>query len=251
MNDISFFKSFHFNIFRFDKYHLTDHSKTPVPRHYFGCLIHGTAKIKAAKTEINLKPGEIIYIPKDLKYQSQWFGEDGKEVVFYSIGFEFSPVNKFFVLQKIKCSAKTRELFQDLCKEIPFTDKSIGKLYYFFSEVADTMKQAPKPLKHPQIESALNYMTEHSNAKIPQIADHLGVSESGIYLLFKKVLGKTPNEIRLEILCEKAISLLSTTNKSVQEISDMLEFSSTAYFRKVLKDHTGKTPLVIRKEAAF
>ena len=102
MNNTAFFKSFHFNIFRFEKYHLTDHTKIPVPRHYFGCLIKGTAKIRSAKTEIHLNPGEIIYIPKDLKYQSQWFAEDDKEVVFYSMGFEFSPINKLFVLQKIK-----------------------------------------------------------------------------------------------------------------------------------------------------
>ncbi|MBE6762725.1 MAG: AraC family transcriptional regulator, partial [Ruminococcaceae bacterium] len=64
-------------------------------------------------------------------------------------------------------------------------------------------------------------------------------------------LDKTPNQFRNEILCEKAISLLTTTNKSVQEISDTLNFSSTSYFRKILKAHTGKTPLEIRKKSDF
>jgi AraC-like DNA-binding protein len=83
------------------------------------------------------------------------------------------------------------------------------------------------------------------------VADHCGISESGLYALFKKQLGKTPNDIRAEALCQKAIGLLTTTNKSVQEISDMVGFSSTSYFRKVLRKYTGKTPLGIRKDAAF
>jgi transcriptional regulator GlxA family with amidase domain len=45
--------------------------------------------------------------------------------------------------------------------------------------------------------------------------------------------------------------MLTTTNKSVQEISDILGFSSTSYFRKILKLYTDKTPLKIRKEAVF
>jgi AraC-like DNA-binding protein len=83
------------------------------------------------------------------------------------------------------------------------------------------------------------------------VAAYCHVSTSGLYSIFKKQLGKTPNELHAEILCEKAVSLLSTTDKSVQEISDTLGFSSTSYFRKILKKHTGKAPLEIRKEAAF
>ena len=45
-------------------------------------------------------------------------------------------------------------------------------------------------------------------------------------------------------------NLLTTTDASVQEISDRLGFSSGSYFRKVLRSYTGKTPGQIRKHAA-
>jgi len=249
LNDINFSKSFSFNIFKFEKFHLTDNSKIPVDKHYFGCIIKGFAKIISEKEKIEIKPNEIFYIPKGLKYQSQWFSDDNGQIEFYSFGFELSPINKSFILQKINCSQKAKNLFDELCLEIPITDKGIGKLYYFFGEISHNMKQAKKATVNPIIEKATEYMTEHNNFKISDIAKYCNVSTSGIYSLFKKHLNKTPNDVRLEILCENAVLLLTTTDKSVQEISENLGFSSTSYFRKILYKHTGKTPREIRKSS--
>lgn len=248
MKEADFYKSFRFNIFNFSNYHLTDNTKIPTRYHYFGYLIKGKAKIKAGSKELLLSPNEIFYIPKGLKYQSEWFGE---EIKFYSFGFEISPINKFFALQKISCSDKAKAIFNELCKEIPITEKGIGKLYYFFGEVCDDMQQTKNGHSNPTVEKATEYMTCNLNFKISDIAKYCNVSESGIYSLFKRNLNKTPNDIKNQILCEKAVSLLTTTNKSVQEISDSLGFSSTSYFRKILKSYTGKTPLEIRKESTF
>lgn len=198
-----------------------------------------------------MKPNEIFYIPKGLRYQSQWFGEDGDAVAFFSFGFYISPIEKSFALQKIRPSAKAMELFTQLCREIPFTGKGIGTLYYFFEKVSESMQVVQMPYTHPTIEKAIEYINENPNRKISEIAALCNVSESGLYLLFKNHLHKTPNDIRLDILTEKAVVLLSTTNQSVQEISDSLGFSSTSYFRKILQARTGKSPLEIRKESVF
>lgn len=251
MTDTKFSKSFHFNVLRFNKYHFTDHSTTPCPMHYFGCILKGTAEIKSKREKLILQPNEIFYIPKGLKYQSQWFSQDNGQIEFYSFGFEYSPINKPFILQKLVCSDTSRQLFDELCKEIPITNKSYGKLYSFFGVVSYDMKQDKYIAPNPIVEKATQYMTENFNSKISDVANHCGMSESGIYSLFKRELNKTPNDVRLEIMCDKAISLLSTTNISVQEISDSLGFSSTSYFRKILRNHTGKTPLEIRKESVF
>jgi transcriptional regulator GlxA family with amidase domain len=45
------------------------------------------------------------------------------------------------------------------------------------------------------------------------------------------------------------VELLLTTNKKIEEISEMTGFSSGSYFRKVLKKHLGYTPREIRKLA--
>lgn len=251
LKDTEFYNKFYFNIFKFNRYHFTDNSKTPIANHYFGCLIKGTVKIKTQAEELLLKPNEIFYIPKGLTYQSYWFGENGEEIQFYSFGFEFSPINKPFVLQKVNCSDNAQKLFNEICDNARKNKKSIGKLYSFFEEVSDSMRIAEKSHVNPILQCAIEYMQNNPNLKISDISKYCHISEPGIYSLFKKHLNKTPNELRNEILCKKAVSLLTTTNKSVQEISDDLNFSSTSYFRKILKAYTNKTPLQIRKETEF
>ena len=249
MNEANFCNGFLFNIFRFNHYHFTDLSKKPVPRHYFGCLVKGSAIISSHNRELSIHAGDVFYIPRGLHYQSRWFGDDQDDIEFYSFGFDIAPTKESFVLQKIVCTQKARALFEELCSEIPFTEKGIGKLYRFFGEVADGMEKEDN--RNPIVEKAIQYIFENPNERISTVASHCNISESGIYALFKKQLSKTPNELRAEALCEKAIGLLTTTNKSVQEISDTVGFSSTSYFRKVLRKQTGKTPLEIRKESAF
>ena len=251
MNNIDFFNEFSFNVYKFDKYHFTDNSKTPLPYHYFVSLIQGSGKIRYKNKEILLSPGEILYFPKGLKYQSHWFGNENDEVAFYSFGFKKIPVLDSFVLQKINCTQKAKDVFNELCEEVPITPKAVGKLYYFFGEVSDNMIKSERSFTNHTVEKAVEVITENPDIKISELAKLCSVSESGIYILFKKFLKKTPNEVRLEIICDKAVSLLTTTNETVQTISDILGFSSTSYFRKILKKYTNKTPLEIRKDAIF
>lgn len=247
MNSAIFCNGFQFNIYKFSNYHFTDASKSPVPRHYFGCLIKGRAVIRSGQQELHLHPNEIFYIPKGLCYQSRWYGDHENKIEFYSFGYDIAPTKNTYVLQKVSCSPEAQALFAQLCEEIPFTEKGIGKLYRFFGEVSEQMEQAENPGVNPIVEKATLYIFRNPHARIAQVAAYCNISESCIYLLFKKHIGKTPNEVRLDALCQQAITLLSTTNLPVQEISDTVGFSSTSYFRKVLRKQTGKTPGEIRR----
>ena len=82
-----------------------------------------------------------------------------------------------------------------------------------------------------------------------ELARHCNMSESGIYAFFKKHMQDTPIGVKNRIKARRAVTMLETTNLSVEEISESLGFSSSAYFRKKIKEITGKTPQKIRKEA--
>ncbi|MBQ1211258.1 MAG: helix-turn-helix domain-containing protein [Clostridia bacterium] len=84
---------------------------------------------------------------------------------------------------------------------------------------------------------------------VGEVAAYCGVSESGLYALFKSTLNETPNRVRRQILCERAKELLSTTDLTVEQISSQLSFSSSSYFRKVFYEHIGKTPREVYREA--
>lgn len=207
--------------------------------------------IRSKHQELHLAPGDIFYIPKGLKYVSQWFRGEDPEIEFYSFGFSIAPTKNTYILQKIPRSGEIDAQFSQLCRQFPFTDKAIGILYRFFSVAAEHMLQADKSYSNPLIEKATAYIRSNPNASIAQVAASCNTSESNLYNAFKRHVGRTPNEVRLQALCREAVTLLSTTNRAVQDISNALGFSSSSYFRKILRKHTGKTPLQIRKEAAF
>jgi len=130
------------------------------------------------------------------------------------------------------------------------TSDILGAFYSALSRALDFMEEGGANRKKQVLERAKNYMRRNPNCRISEIAKHCLVSESVLYEIFKSEEGETPNTLRQKILCEKAVELLSTTDRPVQEISEVLGFSSASYFRKQMHKYVGKTPREIRKTAA-
>ena len=99
-----------------------------------------------------------------------------------------------------------------------------------------------------RLNRAESFMRSQQDFLIPDVARHCGVSESGLYAIFRAEKGCTPLAAKHRIQVEKARNLLITTDMSVENISDALGFSSTPYFRKVFEKETGKRPRDVRKE---
>ena len=95
------------------------------------------------------------------------------------------------------------------------------------------------------------FIYDHPESRASEIARNCGISESTLYSVCKSASGQTPLEIKQQILLDKARLLLTTTDKIVQEISDILGFSSTSNFRKALRKQCDMTPKEIRKNAAI
>jgi AraC-like DNA-binding protein len=99
------------------------------------------------------------------------------------------------------------------------------------------------------LDRATSLLREDPEISIGELSRLCSVSESTLYGLFKRYLGKTPNCMRNSIRCEKARLLLETTDMPVEEISRVLGFSSSSYFRKIFFEHTHSTPRDVRKNA--
>lgn len=94
------------------------------------------------------------------------------------------------------------------------------------------------------------YVREHvyEPIKVSDIADHLGNNSSYLCRIFKKDTGKTLSDYINEVKLEEAKRLLSSTKKSVVEISAMLGYSSQAYFTTLFKKKTDMTPVEFREK---
>ncbi len=249
MNNTQFLEIFYFRRYRRHKYYFTDHFKTNgSPGHFIARMIRGSAKLKTRNKTVTVSEGDIFYIPNGLKYQSFWYGDAENEILFDSFRFLNFPVldSYNYSLQVIHCSDSAKELLLSLSGEMSVNCTTVGKLYLFLGEVLGGMEQRAKHY-NDIADIALDYMHSNTDFRISDVADHCKVSESTLYGVFKKAYNTTPIEKKQEIFCRRATELLITTNLSVEEISEQLNFSSSSYFRKIFKKHTGKTPLQVRK----
>lgn len=251
MNNKKFFESFKFRIFSFDKGRHTDNvSSNGLMSNYLVFLVKGSARLVSKRGNVVLNENEFCYIPKDWPYHSYWYTNEDSELLWYSIGFDYLPMSDEgnFVLQKFDADESARAIFFEMIENLGVCMENVGRLYLFLSKVCNQMKKDGMA-NDVTIETALKYMQSNTNAKMSDVAESCGISEATLYTLFKKRFKETPNEIRQKILCEKAEELLVTTSLSVEEISDRLGFSSSSYFRKILKKHLKETPTSIRKHS--
>ena len=249
MTDAEFSKSFQFNLVRYHQTRVTDRTIDPLDTHFVGYLVSGTAEIRTRKGRLCLQAGDVFYMPKGLLYQSYWYPENDGEARFYSFGFAYFPTERSFALQKLTCDQTARERLDELCRCVPQRERGAGALYRFLEQVLPTMTVAHPEKRHRTVEKAIDRMRRHPHDTVRDVAEYCGISESGLYALFKSTLNETPNRVRRQILCDKAQELLCTTDMTVEQISSTLSFSSSSYFRKVFFEHVGKTPRQVYKEA--
>lgn len=245
MEHTIFSKSFYFTEFCYQGYHYTD-ARRGAANNYIGMLEQGRCRIVSDSVTIEAGPGEPFFIPKGLRYQSYWYGEDS--ILLRSCGFAFFPEaqKSSFPLQKLPV------FLCDAVRRIPLDghpdSTALGALFSLLGTALNVMEQSSGVSSVRLLEHATEYMRLHPDCRMTKVARHCGISESALYAAFRRE-GSTPNKVRQELLIREAVRLLTTTDASVQDISDRLNFSSASYFRKVLREHTGKTPSQLRKAA--
>ncbi|MDB7088177.1 helix-turn-helix domain-containing protein [Enterococcus mundtii] len=91
----------------------------------------------------------------------------------------------------------------------------------------------------------------HSNygkcITVEEIAKHSGISRTECFRCFKKFLKKTPMEYTTSYRLSMATMLLTSTSRTIKDISSSCGFSTPEYFGKVFKKYLGTTPGQYRK----
>ena len=96
------------------------------------------------------------------------------------------------------------------------------------------------------VEKILDILREKAssinNVNLKEISYDTGYSISYIKTRFKKEVGKSIVQFFIDMKIDKAKQLLSHNDNSINEISDILGFSSVQYFCRLFKQRTGMTP---------
>lgn len=247
MNDIIFTNSFVFNRYQFDRFKYTD-NREGISVHYFGYMVSGNCKIVADKEILKIQENDIFYIPNGYKYQSFWYGTP--KISFISLGFLFLPnFNKTdYPVQVLQKNDIAVNLIEILSQRKQLDCKDIGLFYTLTGILLPNMKSCPISKNKKIVQSATNILMEDPYLKTSLIAQKCAISEAGLYSAFRKASDCSLNGLRQQIKLEKAKNILTTTDTSIEELSQKLGFSSSTYFRIIFKKNYNMTPREMRKQ---
>ena len=221
---------------------------------------------------VTAEPGDFVYMPDGIQYSSHWIGNPEIEYLstFFrltgtkQLGDSFSngaleqlsrPIDQQIAFQNIKelggyQMQEQMEMLQKLHQQNPQDLlQALSVLYGIFSQVYPYLKMRKKK-KHPEaLEPALAHIDANFtlNEPISKYARICHMSESHFYHLFQQHMKATPIEYRNTLRIRQAAKMLLETNQSIEQISSMMGFESSIYFRRVFKTMYGSTPSRFRK----
>ena len=87
-----------------------------------------------------------------------------------------------------------------------------------------------------------------SKIEIPYLAKLENLSNSRYIAVFKRVMGKSPNEYIIDLRLQFAKNLIENTNMSIRQISERVGYCDPYFFSRLFKKHFGVSPQGYRKE---
>lgn len=210
-----------------------------------GYLLKGEGEFLYKGKKYYAKKGDLIYIAAGTRYYSFWYGNP--EIEFYSIDFRFN-VNSAYSEYRFQIVKDFEIEFFDKMYEAENSLQLMSALYSILSGLYPKMKKE-QSFKNSTITPALDYIETHfkENFSIKALARLCNLSESHFFALFKKQTELSPIQYKHNLLVQNAIDMLTMTDKTIEEISEELNFSSSNYFRKIFFSVTGHMPKEYRK----
>lgn len=219
--------------------------KNPRPDYGVMLVLKGRIDFISNQSDIlSTKAGDMIFLPKGSHYDAVFHIESG-EIDNYLINFESSGIFSDLTKPKLICEStpfSCVELFRQLVEESYNIEKSYFRSKGLLYLLLDSIMKYQNSKSNVVVEKAKSMLEKSENIPISQIARECSVSESGLRNIFKNNVGMSPTQYRLKEKLNKAKYLLESTDMSVGEISDKLDFFDTAYFCRVFGKHVGVSP---------
>ena len=98
------------------------------------------------------------------------------------------------------------------------------------------------------LNEAIRKNMSNPNLKMEDLGDEVGLSRVQLYRKVKAITGQTPVELLRQMRLQRGYVLLTTTNKTVNEIAYEVGFGTPGYFSNCFKKHFGKYPTDVRAD---
>jgi len=206
-------------------------------------ILRGSCRVEYGSGEIlYLHQEDVWYIPKGLPYTSYWETEDN--IIYIKLEFEADDFSlKYKTMQAFHLPEMKSDftyLYEHQESELLF-----GNLSVFF-RILDTLTPRLKQEKTASLHRilpALKYLQQQDSAsvKVQELAAMCYMSSSRFYEVFREAIGESPINYKNRIRVAHA-KMLIQEGKTLDEVCELLHFSSPSFLRRMMKKFLGITP---------
>ena len=158
-------------------------------------------------------------------------------------------------LKNILTEAQFQELFSSEVINMAFSIFLIGLIRTHHGEKSAAFVQYEKAAvldesyKGLPVSQLLEYINQNFDRiiSLDDLSSFAHVSKTTLIEIFKEVYGSTPIRYLNNLRMQKAKELLSDSDISISEISEMVGFQSIHYFSRNFKEREGCTPMEYRR----
>lgn len=209
----------------------------------------------------HLKKGDGFFIPPhtdnnyypivDSPWTYRWIGVSGSKAkeIFDQCGFKNNYV--FNYTKDNKIDNYFRNIFENCTSNKTFN--ALGSFYQLASlliEESSNLNNSDINKNQSYIDAALTFIEENyeDNITVSDIATHLNIDRTYFYKIFKSAMLTTPQQYLIDFKLKKSCDLLRKSSYSINEISELLGFSSQSYFSKIFKKNLNISPIEYRNK---
>jgi AraC-like DNA-binding protein len=244
---------------------LEGQSYGPTIRDYY--LIHYIVSGKGSYT-VNDKTYELaendgFLIPPGVK--TFYCADTNEPWTYYWVGFNgteakrilnHAHLNEHNVVFNYKIDNRLIDILYTITQTVNAAENveysSLGYLYRFLAILIakhNLEDETGKKSSESYSSRAIRYIEENytKNLKVSDITKMLKIDRSHLFRIFKEDLQISPQQYILKFRLNKACTLLRSSNFSLGEISELLQFSDPMYFARIFKKHLNISPSAYRK----
>lgn len=214
---------------------------------------------------VTLKAGDLFVLPKGIPCFYQADGQDPWS--YFWIGFSGvkiqtmlanSKLNNKYFLHQVQGSHTYKsltELFKAAHHNSSLAnDVLIESLIYkfFYHLITEYPEKVTAKNSDEDLHVAVNYLEQNfanTSCTISSLCHDLYVSRSYLYNIFKNNLNISPLKFLTQLRMEKAKQLLSNSDYTVRQITNVVGYTDEFTFSKAFKRYTGLSPKYYRKKS--
>ncbi len=229
-------------------------------------LVEGQLKVTINDTEMILYPGDFLLIPANTRHSVSLI--NSKKCLFYfadvSLHFNINEISgvldlPYFV--HLGLNQEIIETFENLRTTLSDNYNHISSikqanilsrlLLLFIDNCGNQPQMGKNPVQDDAVYATIEYIKSHFHEKltVPQLAQMACICSNYYTSRFKQITGMSPIQFVNSLRIKKAQELLETSELTLKEISDSINYCDPVQFCKAFKKHTGYTPTEYRKLA--